>query len=258
MIIKQRKSTKARLVFTGVAAFALILVSGCATTTKTKTTDVANITDQQRAVLGKIRVTSTANKPILGLSEHPTTKGEALAGRLGNAFGGCAVNPHTYIFFPFSLPFCAFIMAPIIVAAETAAQKTLVFISSYSLGASQSINSPSALVEDKVRAYPTADVPRTVILGTYVSDIKGGWAGILGGNRKLKITFKQSGKDIIGTDVNQKKIVTGTRKEDTIKFKYDGRGSYLTGKWKINSDGTKLEGTWNTSRENGKWNLTKT
>jgi len=95
------------------------------------------------------------------------------------------------------------------------------------------------------------------ISGTYVSDIRGGWAGILGGNRKLKITLKQSGKDIIGTDVNQKKIVTGTRKEDTIKFEYYGRGSYLTGEWKIKSDGTKLEGTWNSSRENGKWNLTR-
>ena len=100
-------------------------------------------------------------------------------------------------------------------------------------------------------------VSDTGISGTYVSDIRGGWAGILGGNRKLKITLKQSGKDIIGTDVNQQKIVTGTRKEDTIKFKYHGRGGYLTGEWKINSDGTKLEGTWNSNRENGKWNLTR-
>ena len=97
----------------------------------------------------------------------------------------------------------------------------------------------------------------TNITGTYVSDVRGGWAGILGGNRKLKITLEQSGKDIIGTDVNQKKIVAGTRKKDTIKFKYYGRGGQLTGKWKINSDGTKLEGTWNSSREDGKWNLTR-
>ena len=117
----------------------------------------------------------------------------------------------------------------------------------------------SSISKSKLYKQPTVDteVSGTDISGTYVSDIRGGWAGILGGNRKLKITFKQSGKDIIGTDVNQKKIVTGTRKEDTIKYKYDGRGSYLTGKWKISSDGTKLEGTWNTSRENGIWNLTK-
>ncbi len=76
-------------------------------------------------------------------------------------------------------------------------------------------------------------------------------------DRKLKITFKQNGTDIIGTDVNQKKIVTGTRKEDTIKFEYYGRGSYLTGEWKINSDGTKLEGTWDSFNDNGKWNLTR-
>ena len=81
-------------------------------------------------------------------------------------------------------------------------------------------------------------------------------AGILGGDRKLIITLKQSGKDIIGTDVNQKKIATGTRKEDTIKFKYPGRGS-ITGEWRINSDGTKLEGTWDSFNDNGKWNLTR-
>ena len=117
----------------------------------------------------------------------------------------------------------------------------------------------SSISKSKLYKQPTVDtdVSGTNITGTYVSDIRGGWAGILGGNRKLKITFKQSGKDIIGTDVNQKKIVTGTRKEDTIKYKYDGRGSHLFGKWKISSDGTKLEGTWNTSRENGIWNLTK-
>ena len=102
-----------------------------------------------------------------------------------------------------------------------------------------------------------ADVSDTNTLGTYVTDVRGGWIGIVGGNRKFKITLKQSGNDIIGTDVNQKKIVTGTRKEDTIKFKYFGRGSHLTGEWKINSDGTTLEGTWDSSRENGKWNLTR-
>jgi len=84
------------------------------------------------------------------------------------------------------------------------------------------------------------------ISGTYVSDITGNF----GGNRKLTITLKQSGKDIIGTDVSLRKIVIGTSKEDTIKFEYLGRGDNITGKWKINSDGTKLEGKWDTS---GRW-----
>jgi len=99
------------------------------------------------------------------------------------------------------------------------------------------------------------DVSGTDITGTYVSDIRGSLTDMV--NRKLKITLKQSGKDIIGTNVKQKKIVTGTRKEDTIKFKYHGRYGDLKGEWKINSDGTKLEGTWESIKESGKWNLTR-
>ena len=102
------------------------------------------------------------------------------------------------------------------------------------------------------------------ITGTYVSDIKGGPPDLFR-TRNVKITFKQSGNDIIvtstgsiGTNISRAgKEIIGTRKGDTIKFKY---GRNMTGVWKINSDGTKLEGKWefsgNTDSSRGTWNLT--
>ncbi len=99
-------------------------------------------------------------------------------------------------------------------------------------------------------------VPGTDISGTYVSDIRGG-ADYLFNDRKLLITIKQSDNEIIGTDVSQRTMVKGTRKGDTIKFKF---GNSITGVWKINPDGTKLEGSWDQlgySTAHGTWNLTK-
>jgi len=101
-------------------------------------------------------------------------------------------------------------------------------------------------------------VPGTDISGTYVSDIRGGTPWQFS-DRKLMITFKQNGNDIIGTNDSQIKLITGTRKDDTIKFEYFARHSTITGKWKINPGGTRLEGTWSdTSWDiNGTWNLMK-
>ena len=104
---------------------------------------------------------------------------------------------------------------------------------------------------------PASAVSGTDISGTYVSYIRGGPSDYFGGDRKLKVTFKQSGNDIIGTNDSQRVILKGTRKGDTIKFEYYGRWGNLTGVWKINPDGTKLEGTWRGSRHDGVWNLAK-
>ena len=117
-----------------------------------------------------------------------------------------------------------------------------------------------SISNSKLNKQPTLDteISGTDITGTYVSDIRGGTSWMFG-DQKHMITFKQNGTDIIGTDVNQKAVITGTRKGDTIKYEYYGRKSGLvSGVWKINSDGTKLEGTWkDTYNHNGKWNLTK-
>ncbi len=104
---------------------------------------------------------------------------------------------------------------------------------------------------------PASAVSGTDISGTYVSYIRGGSSDYFVGDRKLKVTFKQSGNDIIGTNDSQRVILKGTRKGDTIKFEYFMGWSNLTGVWKINPDGTKLEGTWRDSRYDGVWNLAK-
>jgi len=103
---------------------------------------------------------------------------------------------------------------------------------------------------------PVSAVSGTGISGTYVSDIRGG-PNYSYPDRKIELTLKQSGKDIVGTDVNNRKRLIGTRKGDTIKFEYDG--GTTTGVWKINSDGTRLDGTFTHSSWgfNGTWNLTK-
>jgi hypothetical protein len=100
-------------------------------------------------------------------------------------------------------------------------------------------------------------VPGTDISGTYVSDIQGDPPWMFR-DRKPMFTFEQSGNDIIGTDVskNSSKVI-GIRNGDTIKFKYQGAHRLILGKWKINPDGTSLEGTWETDTEHGSWNLTR-
>jgi len=99
-------------------------------------------------------------------------------------------------------------------------------------------------------------VSGTDISGTYVSDIRGGTSWQFS-DRKLMITFKQNGNDIIGTNDSQIKMITGTRKGDTIKFEYYASNFTITGEWKINHDGTKLEGTWDSGGDDGKWSLGK-
>ena len=54
------------------------------------------------------------------------------------------------------------------------------------------------------------------------------------------ITIKQNGNNIIGTNNSQIKMITGTRKGDTIKFQYYARHSTIKGKWKIIPGGARL------------------
>ena len=95
------------------------------------------------------------------------------------------------------------------------------------------------------------------LTGTYVSDIQRGptWMFF---DRKPWFTFEQNGNDIIGTDVSKNgSKIYGIRNGDTIKFKYWGRFRLILGEWKINPDGTSLEGTWEAENEHGSWNLTR-
>lgn len=101
--------------------------------------------------------------------------------------------------------------------------------------------------------------------GAYVSDIKG-VSGRLFPYGSPLITFEQNGNKILGTiapkspdkTVDQPGVaeIIGTRKGDTIKFKYRD----VTGVWQVNSDSTKLDGTWDFSGNtdsSGTWNLNR-
>jgi len=103
--------------------------------------------------------------------------------------------------------------------------------------------------------------------GTYASNIKGD-IGTFVANRSPLITFEQNGNNIIGTitpkwpgkTVDQPRAaeIIGTRKGDTIEFKFRTVYETVTGVWQVNSDGSKLEGTWERSgwgASKGTWNL---
>jgi hypothetical protein len=102
--------------------------------------------------------------------------------------------------------------------------------------------------------------PGTDINGTYRSEITR-INGLKADN--AKIVFRQRGIEIVGTNISKKdNDIIGTREGDTIKFKYQtqaqGRWQEYTGKWKISSDRTRLEGSLeNFDGKKGKWKLTK-
>ena len=122
------------------------------------------------------------------------------------------------------------------------------------------LNSLNSKAITKLDEQPVKDQPGLgpdITTGTYVSDIRGGplWYFKL---RSPKITFKQSGNDIIGTNVSRlDNEIIGTRKDDIITFNYQSTFRLISGKWKISPDGTKLEGTWEADGSVGKWNLTR-
>jgi len=94
--------------------------------------------------------------------------------------------------------------------------------------------------------------------GVYTSDIKGGISRLFA-DRSPLITFEQNGNNIIGiSDYYEDNEIIGTRKGDTIKFKFRAVYGPVTGVWQVNSDGTKLDGTWNLpSITGGTWNLNR-
>jgi len=117
----------------------------------------------------------------------------------------------------------------------------------------EGLESESSLIEPLVFS---TKISETTIPGIYVSDIQRVLPWMFS-DRKPWFTFEQNGNDIIGTDVSKNgSKIYGIRNGDTIKFKYRGPPLIL-GEWKINSDGTGLEGTWETDNEHGSWNLTR-
>ncbi len=117
----------------------------------------------------------------------------------------------------------------------------------------------SSISKSNLNEQPYLDsaVSGAVLSGIYVSDIQRGPPWMFS-DRKPWFTFEQNGNDIIGTDVSKNgSKIYGIRNGDTIKFKYWGSFRLIVGRWKINPDGTSLEGTWEAEGERGSWNLTR-
>ena len=107
-------------------------------------------------------------------------------------------------------------------------------------------------VVEKTIELTTAD---TDITGVYVSEITGENSSRFG-NRTPVLAFEQNGKNIIATNCASHEKIHATRDGDTITFLWANReGIYpeVTGEWKVNADGSLLEGTWDAGNYVGKW-----
>ncbi|MFT5220435.1 MAG: hypothetical protein ACI87H_002577 [Gammaproteobacteria bacterium] len=99
----------------------------------------------------------------------------------------------------------------------------------------------------------------TGLTGTYLSEITSsdGWYFRHKKHRELVITLEQNGNSITGTDRLTNSEISGTLTGNTIKFEFwSGQlnnNNPVVGKWKVNADGTRFEGSWN----HGKWDLTR-
>jgi len=122
-----------------------------------------------------------------------------------------------------------------------------------------SVIPPSALPG---QIKPVGLVPN--VSGSWVSDIKTSRSDYFKiKDRKLVLSLEQYDNWITGTDESGKAEISGKREGDVIKFTFwhpkIGEGCELDGKWKLNSDNTGLEGSWqcgNGGGANGQWNLT--
>ena len=102
--------------------------------------------------------------------------------------------------------------------------------------------------------------PEKDISGSYVSDIDPASDGFLENNRDMVLTISQYGNQITATDKSNRVKITGTREGDTIKYLWINRiGGYpdIDGEWKINADGSGLDGRWESFHRGGQWNLKK-
>jgi hypothetical protein len=100
------------------------------------------------------------------------------------------------------------------------------------------------------------------VTGTYVSDIttNSNWRFNNQKHRSLVVQFEQNGNHIIGTCSSANLKILATREGDNITFytlPSDISSDEIKGKWKVNADGSSIEGKWTHPHGNGKWNLTR-
>ncbi len=121
---------------------------------------------------------------------------------------------------------------------------------------------PSASNETKANSQTASDSTVIDITGTYVSERTYHALPHTAGQKhgKIVILLEQHGNTITGTDSSGKADIRGTRKGDTIKIDFWAPfwsyGADVV--WKVNADGTQLEGSWVDRHTGyGKWNLTR-
>jgi hypothetical protein len=82
-------------------------------------------------------------------------------------------------------------------------------------------------------------------------------------HKTLQLTIQQNGSNITATNSSVGLKINGIRDGDTISFYSLGTNRIswheITGNWKVNPDGSRIEGTWEieTRGVSGNWNLTK-
>jgi hypothetical protein len=126
---------------------------------------------------------------------------------------------------------------------------------------SEDLSSTSSLNKNN-QLVPVKPTSTDSIIGTYISEITTNSNQVFNRkkHRQLKINFEQVGNCIFGTNGSAILKITGVRKGDNISFftwPSDISIDKIKGKWKINSDGTRLTGKWNHPNGVGKWNLTR-
>jgi hypothetical protein len=121
---------------------------------------------------------------------------------------------------------------------------------------------PAVSGDTQIESTAASDSTVIDITGTYVSSVLTKYGHAVGGPQHSKITLllEQHGDTITGTDSSGKADVRGTRTGDTIKIEFWAPfwsyGAEVV--WKVNADGTQLEGSWKDKHDGyGEWNLTK-
>jgi len=100
------------------------------------------------------------------------------------------------------------------------------------------------------------------VTGTYVSDITTNthWRFDKPSHRNLVVRFQQNGDSITGTSSSARLKIVATREGDNITFytlPSDISSDEIRGKWRVNADGSRIEGKWTHPHGGGKWNLTR-
>jgi hypothetical protein len=122
------------------------------------------------------------------------------------------------------------------------------------------VGAQAAVLQKSVALEPVK--LKNSVTGTYVSDITTNthWRFDKPSHRNLVVRFQQNGDSITGTSSSARLKIVATREGDNITFytlPSDISSDEIRGKWRVNADGSRIEGKWTHPHGGGKWNLTR-